>query len=407
MSELFTPPRYFQDVTFHKHTDRTIGWLELFYDLVYVATLIQIGNFLSDSLSVQKALTLEGFSQFLVLMFVVWWSWGGETLYQNRYVADDIWHRLLVFIQIFGVATMGLSVSGAFGDLYVQFTIGYVLVRAMTILMYVRTYYSHPESRTFAIRYMVGFGVGIAIWLAGAAFAGELYWVAWLVAIAFETIWWARPVMVDELAQWPGDFHHMLERFGIFTIIVLGEAFIKVLDDAQGTALSIYTIVFGVIVLVVLYTLWWLYFSDTADRLFEVSSNIKISSWSYGHLFLATSLVAFGVAAKKLFSETISYSDKVVTDEYRLLLTVAIGIFLTALAIINYGLDDKLTPHSQIKRVLIYLGSVVVIAGVGLLITGVTATVFTAIIAAVMVALVAFNVVQSVNMPQLDPHAEH
>ncbi|MEO1290319.1 MAG: low temperature requirement protein A [Chloroflexota bacterium] len=222
MSELFTPPKYFRDVTFHKHTDRTIGWLELFYDLVYVATLIQIGNFLSDNL------TLLGFGQFLIMMFVVWWSWGGETLYQNRYVADDIWHRLLVFIQIFGVATMGLSVSAAFGDLYIQFTIGYVLVRAMTILMYVRTYFSHPESRSFAMRYIVGFAGGIAIWLTVIVLPAELHWVAWLVAIAFEALWWARPVMVDEVEEWGADAHHMLERFGIFTIIVLGEAFVKV-----------------------------------------------------------------------------------------------------------------------------------------------------------------------------------
>ena len=39
MSELFTPPKYFQDVKFHRHTDRTIGWLELFYDLVYVVLI--------------------------------------------------------------------------------------------------------------------------------------------------------------------------------------------------------------------------------------------------------------------------------------------------------------------------------------------------------------------------------
>jgi len=68
-SSLFTPPKFFKNVSFHRHTDRSIGWLELFYDLVYVATLIQIGNFLSDNLSV------EGFAQFLVLLTVVWWWW--------------------------------------------------------------------------------------------------------------------------------------------------------------------------------------------------------------------------------------------------------------------------------------------------------------------------------------------
>ncbi|MBV7328448.1 low temperature requirement protein A [Chloroflexi bacterium TSY] len=87
-SPLFTPPKYFQDVVFHRHTNRSVGWLELFYDLVYVATLIQIGNFLSDNT------TLLGFGQFLVLTVIVWWAWTGETIYQNRFVVDDIKHRI-------------------------------------------------------------------------------------------------------------------------------------------------------------------------------------------------------------------------------------------------------------------------------------------------------------------------
>ena len=73
MSELFTPPKFFKNVNFHRHTNRSIGWLELFYDLVYVATLIQIGNYLSDNL------TWLGFGQFMVMMTIVWWAWGGET----------------------------------------------------------------------------------------------------------------------------------------------------------------------------------------------------------------------------------------------------------------------------------------------------------------------------------------
>jgi low temperature requirement protein LtrA len=400
MSELFTPPRYFRDVAFHRHTDRTIGWLELFYDLVYVATLIQIGNFLSDNL------TLLGFGQFLAMLFVVWWSWGGETLYQNRYVADDIWHRLLVFIQIGGVATMGISVSGAFGALSVQFAIGYVLVRVMTVLMYVRIYFSHPQSRAYALRYMLGFAVGIAIWVVAIFLPADVHWIAWLVAIVFEAMWFTRPVATaDEIADWGPDAHHMLERFGIFTIIVLGEAFVKVLDDAQGTVLGLEQILFGVIALLVLYTLWWLYFSDTADRLFDLSSNLKLRSWSWGHFFLATSLVAFGVAVKKLFAETINYLDKVVTGEYRLLLAAAVAIFLLALAMINYGLDDKLTPHSQIKRVLVYLVVAVGIAVMGLLLTGLTATQFIGIIAVIMVFLVALNIYQAVTFAE--PHPEH
>lgn len=400
MSELLTPPRYFKDVTFHKHTDRTVGWLELFYDLVYVATLIQIGNFLSDTL------TLLGFGQFLVMMFVVWWAWGGETLYQNRYVADDVWHRLLIFIQIMGVATIGLSVSGAFGELSAQFALGYIIARSMLIVMYIRVYYSHPESHGFATRYIIGFAGGIAIWLGSIFLPTDVQWIAWLIAIAFEIFFFTRPAMMRSLVDAGLDHHHLVERQGIFTIIVLGEAFVKVLDDAQGTLLGVDQIIFGVIGVGVLCSLWWLYFSDTAGKLYDLSSNLKGTSYSYGHLVLPIALVTFGVAIKKLFAETISYSDKVVTDEYRLAFTAAIALFLLALAMIDYGLDDDLTPHSQTKRALIYLGAVAIIAGLGLFVTTLTATQFTAIIAGIMVALVAFNIYQSVNAPEQEHHPE-
>jgi low temperature requirement protein LtrA len=389
MSDLFTRPRYFKDVTFHKHTDRAIGWLELFYDLVYVATLIQIGNFLSDNL------TLVGFGQFLVLMFLICWAWIGETGYQTRYYVDDIWHRLLVFIQIIGIGTVGLSMSEAFGDLSVQFALGYALARSMMILMYIRAYFAHPASQSFSRAYIVAFSGEVAIWLGSTLLPAEYRWIAWLVAIAFQIIFFAIPATLSEAVKWGPDDHHIVERFGIFTIIVLGEAFVKILDNAQGTRLDVEQIMFGIAGLTILYALWWLYFSDTAGKLYDLTSEAKALAWSYGHLFLATSLVAFAVAVKKLFGATVDHPHDLVKDEYRLLLTTAIGAFLLAQALINYGLDDKLTPHSTIKRVYLYLGSIIFVVSIGLLVTGTTAIEFTAIIAVFATTLVVFNIYQS------------
>ena len=68
--------------------ERKITWLELFYDLVYVATLIQIGNALSEDI------TLNGFLRFAIVFIPVWWAWTGITFYMNRFVVDDLWHRL-------------------------------------------------------------------------------------------------------------------------------------------------------------------------------------------------------------------------------------------------------------------------------------------------------------------------
>ena len=392
MSDLFERPRYYRDVAFHKHTDRAIGWLELFYDLVYVATLIQIGNYLSSNLD------WTGFGRFLVMMFVIWWAWSGETAYQNRYYVDDVLHRLLVLVQIFGVAAMGLSVDDAFGSLSTQFALSFALVRSILLLMWVRSYRTHAPSRSLAIGYMTGIGGGVAIWLGSIALPEDARWIGWLVAIAFEIVFFARPSLMRETLAWEPDDHHLVERMGIFTIIVLGEAFVKILDDAQGTQLGWDQIVFGAILVTCLFTLWWLHFSDSAGELYDVSSNAKPLAWVYGHLFLAVSLVMFGVAAKKLFAETISYPGEVVTEEYRLLLTTAVTIFLVGQSSITFGVDDSLTTLSQKRRVVGYLIGAVVIAVLGSTLTSLSAKGITAVITGVLVVLVGDAILQTKRM---------
>ena len=399
MSELFERPRFYRDVTFHKHTDRTVGFLELFYDLVYVATLIQIGNFLSDNL------TMLGFGKFMVLLFVVWWAWTGETTFQNRYVVDDVTHRFLVLLQMCGVAAMGLSVNGAFDELSVQFALSFVLVRALLAVMWLRVYRSHPESRGLSVGYLIGFVGGIAIWLVSIALPEDNRWIAWLVAIVFEILFFGKPSIMVHTREWAPDDHHFIERFGIFTIIVLGEAFVKVLDDAQGTSLGVDQVLSGVTLLVLLFAVWWIHFSDGADEIYDLQAPIKPFAWVYGHLFLAASLVMYGVAAKKLFGESIKYADKAVTEEYRLLLTAAVIGFLIAQALINFGLDDSLTAQNQSRKVALYLGAAVVLGAFGLLATGVTGIVLTGVVAVAMVALVGDGIVQTKRADAATPAA--
>jgi hypothetical protein len=72
---------------------------------------------------------------------------------------------------------------------------------------------------------------------------------------------------------------------------------------------------------------------------------------------------------------------------------------------INYGLDAKLTLHSELKRVLVYLGFAGGIAGMGLLVAGLTATQLTGIIAFIMVFVVGLNIYRSVTFAE--PQLEH
>jgi len=393
VSELFQGPRFHRDVTFHKHSDRAVGWLELFYDLVYVATLIQIGNFLS------KHLTMAGFGQFCVLLFLVWWAWTGETLYQNRYFVDDVVHRSLVFLQMVGVAAMGLSVSGAFGVLSAQFALSYALVRSMMLVMYWRVRRTHPASGTVSLSYMVGFTVGIAMFLGSLLLPDDVRWIVWLLAIAAEIAYFARPQNLRATMEWGPDDHHLVERFGIFTIIVLGEAFVKVLDDAQGTSLGFDQMLMGIVIVILLFSLWWLHFSDSADHVYDTHSTAKLLSWSYGHLFLAASLVMFGVASKKVFAQSIDDAAKYLKEETRLLLTAALVIFFIAQMLINAGHDRAKTSSNYRHRILAFAGAAAMVAIVGVTVTGLSSLLFTGLLAVLALVMVARSVAEARSLP--------
>jgi len=397
VTDLFRGPRFHRDVHFHKHTDRAVGWLELFYDLVYVATLIQIGNFLSSNL------TWSGFGQFWVLLFLVWWAWTGETLYQNRYFVDDVTHRLLVLVQMIGVAAMGLSVSGAFGELSAQFALAYALVRSMMLTMFARVRRSHPESADVSLGFMVGFALGIAVFLGSLLLPEGSRWIMWLIAIAAEIVYFARPKTLRATFEWAPDDHHLVERFGIFTIIVLGEAFVKILDDAQGTSLGLDQLLMGALIVVLLFALWWLHFSDAADEVYNPDSTVSVLAWSYGHLFLAGSLVMFGVASKKVFSHSIDAAAKALKDETRLLLTTALVVFFLAQALINAGLDHDATPHNHRRRIALYLGAAIATTLIGSAVTGLASTVFTGVLTIISLGLVVASIAESKqHAPQVE-----
>ena len=144
----------------HEHSgeERKISWLELFYDLIYVATIIQLGDLLSGAVSP------AGAALFVLLFIPVWWSWTGMMFYFNRFVVDDAWHRLLVFAQMFAVANMAISVTGAFGDRSQAFALAYFAVRAILVLFYVRAWRHVESARPLIRRYAIGFALAASPW---------------------------------------------------------------------------------------------------------------------------------------------------------------------------------------------------------------------------------------------------
>lgn len=373
------PPRLPGSV---KGEARRVTWLELFYDLVYVATLIQLGDTLSEDVSV------PGFLRFAVLFVHIWWAWSGVTFYMNRFVVDDIWHRLMVFLQIVAIAALGISVGGAFGELAAQFAIAYASIRAILIVLYLRTWRSAPETRPLTVRFMVGWSIGTVLWLISVFMPMPWAGVMWLVALAIEFGNDLLPQTRAVSSLLPADPHHMRERYGIFVIVVLGESFIKSISAAAGTPINGAIIYYSLLGIFAVVALWWLYF-DTAETTEIKPTGSADYVWIYAHLPLTLAITAFGVAAKKILLEV---GQPVIYPEYVRLYSGALVLYALALLLIDMASRPS---DNRLEKRLRFASPLLIIAAFGALAywnEEWSPLVFITLTAVIMVTAIAFDV---------------
>jgi low temperature requirement protein LtrA len=381
LREIWRPPRLQTEVD-DEHEHRAT-WLELFYDVVYIATISQLGSALGEDISA------GGFLRFVILFLPIWWSWSGITFYMNRFIVDDFWHRLLIFVQMLAIAVVAFSIAEAFGTLATQFVLAYILIRVVLVILYYRAGKSNPQAEGLTKRFARGYGVGAVIWAASLLVAQPLQIVFWIVGMLAELLVPFLPGIINRQNRFPTDPPHLAERYGLFTIIVLGEAFVKVIGESPGIIMEVPHIVFSILVLSVIYALWWLYFGDVSVASIK-ESVWAMYTWTYGHFPLAVGVSMVAVAAKKLFVEPLSAPFP---NEERLLFGGGLVFFLCALALIDRMTerdDESLASH---WRAGIRLGAAAIIGAITVLGNGMSLLLFIVLITLVFVVQVGIDIV--------------
>jgi hypothetical protein len=191
-----------------------VGWLELFYDLIYVATIIQLGNSLSHHVSI------AGFLAFFGLFVPIWYTWTGFTNYSNRFLVDDALHRGLVFIQMFAIGAMAVSVPQVMEHNYSAFAGSYAVARWVLVALYFRTWKQADEAQEVTRIYWRGFGVGAVHWSIAPFVSEPWVYVIWVIAMVVDV---ATPLSradrhlpagpaAHDRALWPADHHRSRRR---------------------------------------------------------------------------------------------------------------------------------------------------------------------------------------------------
>lgn len=377
-------------------TAHKVGWLELFYDLVYVATVIALGNRLSDDISRDGVLT------FAVLFVPIWWTWTGMAFYITRFNLDDVGHRLLVFVQMFAIAVLAIHTADGLGETSQMFALAYVAGRVILVLMYLRVGEAVPAMRPLAQRYAQGFSLAAAIWLISVLVPAPARFGFWAVGLLVDFGTPLLPSTRRLQAASPPSAHHLPERFGLFTIIVLGEAFIKVITGAEGHTLHLENAFYGALALIIAASLWWIYF-DNIDGAVVRRTRFAGQVWVYTHLPLVAAITAFGVAAKKVVLLEPGYA---LADEKRLLFAGAVATTLFAIAILDLTTSERTEDLTHNPGAVRHALGAAIILALGLFASPLSVPVFVTAIALVCVAQVALDL-RHRQPRQASAHAEH
>src|SRR6478609_3773341 len=215
--------------------------LELLFDLTFVVAFSQISSEAAHFLEIGDLST--GLMGFLFCSFAVTWAWINYSWLASAYDNDDVFFRLATMVEMIGVLIVALGVPPVFESLaegeHLDNSVlvaGYVIMRVAAIAVWLRAAKNDPAHRRTALAYAINISIAQVFWIVlifvnlpiapTAAIIGVL--------ILFEL---AGPVYAEvKFGRTPWHGHHIAERYGLLTIITLGEVVL-------GTILAISAVV--------------------------------------------------------------------------------------------------------------------------------------------------------------------
>jgi low temperature requirement protein LtrA len=266
--------------------------LELFFDLCFVVAVAFAAGELHHSL-VEGDLR-EGVVDYIFIFFAIWLAWLNFTWFASAYDVDDVAYRVTTMVQIAGALIFAAGIPRAMADDDLTIVVsGFVVMRLAMVTQWLRVAYSDPPRRTMALRFALGIAVAQVFWIAWAA-SGANYWWLFLTGAVIELL---IPVWAEKAARSPWHFHHIVERYGLFNIIMLGEsvlagtiAFQVALDEGGGDTELLALAISGALIV---FSMWWLYFDYPEHDFIERTRTAF--AWGYGHLFIFGAAAAVGV----------------------------------------------------------------------------------------------------------------
>lgn len=331
MSLLHIPPIRERDTS---EPNRVSTTLELLFDLVYVIAVSAAAGGFYERL---RELDLSGFLTFTVAFFILWNAWTSFTWFASGYDPDDVPYRISVMMQMFGSLLIAANINQFFdqGLMWIGVT-GYAIMRLAACTQWWRVYRDIPEHRQVALRSILGLFTLQSMWIIWLFLPQYLQTPSLFLFIFLELFMpiWARS---EKFNNWhPG---HIAERYGLLTIIVLGEGVVGIsgiihsyVVDSAHNAASIIISASGLVAL--LFSMWWLYFSIPFAHMLSVHRHRRdLLVFGYGHFFIFISIAGLSSALKLVMDTHATLSNNAVATTTPVTETYVMATILPQLAV--------------------------------------------------------------------------
>ena len=315
--------------------DRRVSFLELFYDLVYVAVIGQAAHRLAEDISVRSVV------EFAVIFGLIWIAWVNGSLYVELHGGEDGRTRNIVFVQMCILTLLAVFTVDAAGRDGTAFSVVYAAFLGFTTWLWytVRGQNSQerPEFLDISGRYVVAMGLSATVILGSSFLGSGPRFIVWaLFGIAWIGGMWLWGRSGGGLDAGAAATDSLVERFGTFTIIVLGEVIIGVVGGLAATERDAQAVAVGLLALWIGFGFWWIYF-DLVGRRLPRTTGGALTNWVLSHFPIALSIAAAGAATVSLIEHA---HDASAPDGTAWLIAGAVALGLLALIVIEEALQD-------------------------------------------------------------------
>ncbi|CAO3681348.1 unnamed protein product [Umbelopsis ramanniana] len=267
--------------------EKAASWLELFYDLFYIASLSEF----THTHIIKDWASLGVYASWFVIM---WWAWTASSLYTTRFDTDDVMHHIWKLIEM--CAVIGMAGTSDHFLNSPGFVYGYMALKGVLVIEYGIVFsvalLANSKSRVPLLCYVVANVISIILWGVSLLFINSSsHFALWYVGLFVELM--VNLIVRDnKRLSWAAS--HLAERFGLLTLIVLGEnlmGFVKLVAEAGTT---VHVVIPNFMAVVIIFGFFFNYFEDFSKEVLLHNRNNQL--WVYLHFPLHLCQVAFGIA---------------------------------------------------------------------------------------------------------------